>query len=107
MDDKFSIIYFRFSANVFKNMYLYNNLYFSVFFYVKASGSRVAVINDHTFSYHSQTKNQQRWACCNRESKGCPAFFTATKDDEIIRTKLEHNHLPSKYVICKGVYIKL
>lgn len=85
------------------NIYLFYVV--SAFFYFKSSGKTVAVINGFTFYCHRQMIGTDRWQCSN--TKICRAFFIATKKREVIRSNLEHNHSPSKFVIHKGLYMKV
>lgn len=78
-----------------------------VCFYVRRSGSKVAVLNEHTFNRHYSTNIFERWACSNRDTKKCKAFFIITKEQELFRINLEHTHPPIKYYTTDGVYYKM
>lgn len=92
--------------NVVRYLFLY---LLAVKFYVKQSGTHVAVINGYTFycNYNNKSKTTQRWPCSRRDAKGCKASFTTTKSREILRANLEHNHPPLKFIIHNGVYMKI
>lgn len=92
------------------NQSIWHSLYFfklSVSFYVRATGSRVAILNGHTFSRHCFTNKKERWACSSKDTRKCKAFFFMTKDLKIVHTSLEHNHPPSKFLVRDGVYFKI
>lgn len=81
----------------------------AVDYYVKKTGTNVAVINGYTFyyNYNNRNKNTQRWPCSRRDARSCKAAFTTTKNGEIIRANLDHNHPPTKFVIHNGVYMRI
>lgn len=80
---------------------------FAVTFYTKPTGKMQAVYNGFCFSRHDKNKITDRWHCTCKQSRGCKAFFIATKEGAIIRSFVEHNHKPPSYIIKDGVFVKV
>lgn len=81
--------------------------FFAVLFYPKSTGKVQAMYRGFSFYRHDKNKVTDRWHCTCKNSRGCKAFFIATKDAMIIRANVAHNHEPPSFVIKNGIFIKL
>lgn len=82
-------------------------LFFAVIFYPKSTGKMQAMFKGFSFYRHDIMKVTDRWHCTCKNSRGCKAFFIATKEAAIIRANVDHNHEPPSFVIKNGIFIKL
>ncbi|XP_050349105.1 modifier of mdg4 isoform X2 [Nymphalis io] len=78
----------------------------NVQFVMKDTGVHLAIFNGFTYYCGFKNTRMSSWRC----TKGgtCKAKFSIVNDNkEMIRTVLEHNHKPPKYVVRNGVYLKI
>lgn len=81
---------------------------FSAHFIPIHSGGRLLMYDTYTFSLHSKKfkmKSKRRWRC-SLEAKGCTAVIY-TDGEKIISQKANHSHEPPRYIINKGIYVKI
>ncbi|KOB74424.1 Uncharacterized protein OBRU01_03947 [Operophtera brumata] len=75
-----------------------------------ASGTKLLIIGEHTYKKQKMLKAETqsyRFICsCYRTTK-CKAFAHVSHDSIIVKTSLEHNHPPTKYMKTKTQFIKL
>lgn len=72
-------------------------------------GSTLLMYKKYTFfKSGSIRKGGFRYTCSCSYRKGCKAFVHVSKDDIIVNSMTEHNHMPITYMRMKsGLYVKI
>ncbi|CAH0399067.1 unnamed protein product [Chilo suppressalis] len=74
---------------------------------VKSNGKKTALIGGYSFYKHKMCARTETWRC-SVGSKVCKARFTANKKGIVVRSYLEHTHVPRSFVTHDGVmHVKL
>ncbi|XP_052740031.1 protein tramtrack, beta isoform isoform X41 [Bicyclus anynana] len=73
---------------------------------LKPNGSRIAIVHGYTFYCNQVFLNTEIWRCSNGNS--CKCRFTINKDSKtIVRSTLTHHHEAPRFIIRKGVLIRI
>lgn len=72
----------------------------------KSGGGEYALINGYTFSNGGKTDKRGFWRC-TRTSPRCRAKFLIGQNMKIVIAQLTHDHDPLRYIISKGLIVRI
>lgn len=88
--------------------YIIFSVTFSVFWVQNRLGKTIAIYKGYTFYCDPRQKTTNQWVCTKAGHAKCRARFITTKEGYLLRTSnLVHQHLPPRFTIHNGVYLKL